>query len=63
MSRINGEKARATITRRRRTAQRLKDRLGRAAAGAAATAAAAKPAKPAKKAKAAKPKAAAETAE
>ncbi|HVS31009.1 MAG TPA: hypothetical protein VMS98_06095 [Thermoanaerobaculia bacterium] len=32
MSRVSGEKARAAITRRRRTAQRVKDRLARAAA-------------------------------
>jgi hypothetical protein len=32
MSRINGEKARAAITRKRRTAQRAKDRAARAAA-------------------------------
>ncbi len=30
MSRINGEKARAAIAKRRRTAQRLKDRTRRA---------------------------------
>jgi hypothetical protein len=54
MSRINGEKARAAITRRRRTAQRLKDRIGRTAAGEAAAAKAAAPAAPAKAKKAAK---------
>jgi hypothetical protein len=32
MSRISGEKARANITKRRRTAQRAKDRAARAAA-------------------------------
>jgi hypothetical protein len=32
MSRINGEKARAAITKKRRTAQRAKDRAARAAA-------------------------------
>jgi hypothetical protein len=31
MSRINGEKARAALQRRRRTAQRLKDRVAVAA--------------------------------
>jgi hypothetical protein len=31
MSRINGEKARAALQRRRRTAQRLKDRIALAA--------------------------------
>lgn len=31
MSRINGEKARAAIARKRRTAQRAKDRIGRQA--------------------------------
>ena len=49
MSRINGEKARAAIARKRRTAQREKDRILHAALkqGAAATE---KPAeKPAKK--------------
>jgi hypothetical protein len=56
MSRINGEKSRANLQRRRRTEQRLKDRLDRAAALAAKPAVAAKPAaapakaeKPAKK--------------
>lgn len=32
MSKINGEKARAAITKKRRTAQREKDRAARAAA-------------------------------
>jgi hypothetical protein len=41
MSRINGEKARAAITRKRRTAQRVKDTAARAAAKGAAPAAAA----------------------
>lgn len=36
MSRINGEKARAAITKKRRTAQREKDRAARAAAVAKA---------------------------
>ena len=36
MSRINGEKARAAITKKRRTAQRVKDRAARAAAVAKA---------------------------
>ena len=49
MSRISGEKARANITKRRRTAQRAKDRAARAAA-MAKPAAAAKP-KAARKAK------------
>lgn len=44
MSRINGEKARANITKKRRTAQRMKDRVARAASVQAAA-----PAKPAKK--------------
>lgn len=35
MSKINGEKARAAITKRRRTAQRAKDRVARAASAAA----------------------------
>lgn len=35
MSRINGEKARAAIARKRRTAQRVKDRIGRQALVAA----------------------------
>ena len=44
MSRINGEKARAAIERKRRSAQREKDRAKRAALGTAATQApAAKP--------------------
>lgn len=50
MSRINGEKARAAIARKRRTAQRVKDRIGRQAllaAGPKAT----QPAKPVKKTK------------
>jgi hypothetical protein len=44
MSKINGEKARAAITKRRRTAQRAKDRVARAAMNerAAAKAATAK---------------------
>lgn len=45
MSRINGEKARANITAKRRTAMRLKLRQAKAAAEAAP----AKPAKPAAK--------------
>lgn len=45
MSRINGEKARAAIERRRRTAQRLKDRTRLAdIAASAAVKQAAKPA-------------------
>ena len=55
MSRINGEKARAAITRKRRTAQREKDRAALALAkkGPATDAAAAEPAaKPAAKASA-----------
>jgi hypothetical protein len=36
MSKSNGEKARASIQKRRRTAQRVKDRAGRAAAVEAA---------------------------
>ena len=36
MSKINGEKARAAITKKRRTAQREKDRAARAAAVKAA---------------------------
>ncbi len=36
MSKINGEKARAAITKKRRTAQRVKDRAARAAAVAKA---------------------------
>jgi len=38
MSLKNGEKARAAVTKRRRTAQRLKDRTARAAALANAAA-------------------------
>ncbi|HYK01532.1 MAG TPA: hypothetical protein VE974_07230 [Thermoanaerobaculia bacterium] len=47
MSKINGEKARAAIAKKRRTAQRAKDRAAVAAirAGGPNTAAAAKPAK------------------
>jgi hypothetical protein len=47
MSKINGEKARAAIAKKRRTAQRAKDRTAVAAIRAAApkTDAAAKPAK------------------
>jgi len=44
MSRINGEKARAAIARKRRTAQRVKDRVGRLALIAASQ----KPAEPVK---------------
>jgi len=36
MSKINGEKARASIAKKRRTAQRVKDRAARAAAVKAA---------------------------
>jgi hypothetical protein len=36
MSKINGEKARASIAKKRRTAQREKDRVARAAATAKA---------------------------
>lgn len=36
MSKINGEKARASIAKKRRTAQRAKDRVARAAAVKAA---------------------------
>ncbi len=36
MSKINGEKARAALARRRRTAQRAKDRLRRASLRSAA---------------------------
>jgi hypothetical protein len=39
MSKINGEKARAAIATRRRSAQRVKDRAARAAAAAPAPAA------------------------
>ena len=42
MSRINGEKARAAIARKQRTAQRLKARVAKAAAVSAAGAQAAK---------------------
>jgi hypothetical protein len=42
MSKINGEKARAAIAKKRRTAQREKDRAGRAAAVKAAGEASAK---------------------
>ena len=50
MSRINGEKGRANIARRRRTAQRIKDRAARATlTPAPAPAAAAKPARKAAK--------------
>ena len=45
MSRINGEKARAAITRKRRTAMRLKTAAARTAAKSAPAAPAAKPAK------------------
>ncbi len=45
MSRINGEKARANLERRRRTMQRLKDRAARAGAGKPAAPAAKKPSK------------------
>jgi len=47
MSKINGEKARAAIAKKRRTAQRAKDRAAVATirAGGSNTAAAAKPAK------------------
>jgi hypothetical protein len=46
MSKINGEKARAAIAKKRRTAQRVKDRAALAAirAGASKDAPAAKPA-------------------
>jgi hypothetical protein len=47
MSKRNGEKARAAIEKRRRTAQRLKDRTLRAAAAAGG----AKPATPQAKSK------------
>jgi uncharacterized membrane protein len=40
MSQTNGEKARASITKRRRTAQRMKDRAAVAAAKAGTNAAA-----------------------
>jgi hypothetical protein len=43
MSRINGEKARAAITKKRRTAQRAKDRAARAAATAKAAETGVKP--------------------
>jgi hypothetical protein len=50
MSRINGEKARAALQKRKLAAQRMKARVLRAAAGEKATAAAAAPApKPSKK--------------
>ena len=39
MSRVNGEKARAAIARKRRTAQRLKDRTRRAELATKSTAA------------------------
>jgi hypothetical protein len=45
MSLRNGEKARAGIAKKRRTAQRAKDRAGRAAAAAAAAKPEAKAAK------------------
>ena len=46
MSRINGEKSRANLERRRRTMQRVKDRVARgAAANKAAAPAAKKPSK------------------
>jgi hypothetical protein len=45
MSRINGDKARSAIQRRRRIAQRMKDRARRAQGGPVAA-----PAKPAPKA-------------
>lgn len=50
MSRINGEKARAAISKRRRTAQRAKDRAKRAqlAQPAGSESGAAAPAKPKK---------------
>jgi len=59
MSRVNGEKARAAIARKRRTAQRLKDRTRRAelatkGAAAAAPAPAPAPEKKAAPARAAK---------
>jgi len=41
MSQRNGEKARANVTKRRRTAQRAKDRVARAAAAGSKTDAAA----------------------
>lgn len=47
MSRINGEKSRANLQRRRRTMQRLKDQVARAAATS-------KPAAPAAKTKSSK---------
>ena len=50
MSRINGEKSRANLQRRRRTMQLLKDRVARAAGAAPA----AKPAAPAVKKKSSK---------
>lgn len=37
MSKINGEKARAAIAKKRRTAQRAKDRVARAAAAQTAS--------------------------
>jgi len=49
MSRINGEKARAAIARKRRTAQRVKDRIGRQALVAKGKKAP-EPSKPVKKA-------------
>lgn len=49
MSRINGEKARAAIARKRRTAQRVKDRTGRQALLAAGQKTA-EPVKPVRKA-------------
>lgn len=47
MSKINGEKARSAIAKKRRTAQRVKDRAALAAikAGGSTSTAAAKPAK------------------
>jgi hypothetical protein len=50
MSRINGEKARANITAKRRTAMREKLRLAKAAAAATPAKAAKPAAKPRKKA-------------
>jgi hypothetical protein len=50
MSRVNGEKARANVARRNRTAQRVKDRARLAEIKAGATAKATAPAKEEKEA-------------
>lgn len=62
MSRINGERSRADIARRRRTAQRVIDRALRAATSVKTETPAAAPSKPAAKKPAAKKPAAAKAA-